>query len=304
MADDLAPSRSPRPTPRTTPEERRAIDRARANADAEAFAALERRAEMDPWLADDPLARLGDRDMGGLQAVDYLPLAPNAALYFPSGYGKPQLDQEIDLDILYGGGLPILESIELMDPARHAAFELEREEYLIPPGTMAIGPNYFAPPIQAHEARHRGVHIIEDMLMAIPGLYSRSFRDDPFRPSIPLSRALNEALVELKDDLTDTWVQPSGDDRPMGTHESMSHTVQYLPDRGEPGRNVVSDLDFANVQRWEPILQAIAQEELARRGEPPRAVMQEPQPGNIFYREPEPEPRGGLLGIFDRLIER
>lgn len=84
MTDDLAPPRSPRPAPRlleTTPEERRAsaIARARANADAEAFAALEQRADMDPWLADDPLARLGYRELGGLRAVDYIPGEANAS---------------------------------------------------------------------------------------------------------------------------------------------------------------------------------------------------------------------------------
>jgi hypothetical protein len=61
----LAPTRSPRPVPRVTPEEHRA----RAMADAEMFAALEDRADMDPQLANNALRRLGYRGIGGLRGV-------------------------------------------------------------------------------------------------------------------------------------------------------------------------------------------------------------------------------------------
>lgn len=61
----FAPTRSPRPAPRVTPEERRA----RAMADAEMFAALEDRADMDPLLANNALRRLGYRGIDGLRGV-------------------------------------------------------------------------------------------------------------------------------------------------------------------------------------------------------------------------------------------
>lgn len=286
-------------------EERRARERAEADAMMEAFAALEDRADMDPWLADDPIARLGYREIGGLRGTDYLPLSNNAH-YFTSGYSIPQLDREIRRDIAYDIGMPILESIGLMDPDRREAFEYGREEYLIPPRTIGISPTHASEPTKAHEARHGGVHVIEDMLMDSPELRSRVLQATRLRPTLfplslefeerptfPLRRGFEEGIVELGDDLTDTWVLPSGE------HRSMHSTVQYLPGRGEPGRNVLSDLDFARAQLYEQVMREIAQEELTRRGEPPRAVMREPEPGNIFYREPEP--REGLLGLFDRL---
>jgi hypothetical protein len=263
----------------------------------EEFAALEDRADMDPFLADNALRRLGYRETGGLRAADYLPLAPEEAIYFGTGYRIPHLDREIDEDIMYGSDLPILRSIELMDPERAAAFASQESPYLIPPRTMAVGPNYFTPAVQAHEAGHMGFDVIEDVLMDRPNLRDR-FTDAALRPF--LDRAEEEVVVELGDDLTDTWVQPRGEGRPVGTHESVFHTVQYLPDRGTR-EFAVSNREFERLQRYEQIIQELAQEELTRRGEPPRAVMQQPQPGNMFYREPEPEPREGLLGLFDRI---
>ena len=291
MSSPLAPSRSIRPAPRVTPEERRVVDRAAADEMMEAFAALEGRADMDPYLANNPLRRLGYRETGGLRGIDYLPLAPDEAIYFGGGYRLPHLDAEI----MAGDELPIFRSIELMDPERAAAFDSSQSEFLIPPRTTAIGPNYFTERVKAHEAGHQGFDVIEDAMLARPELQAR-FTDE----NLPrfLDRAREEAVVELGDDLTGTWVQPRGEGRPVGTHESMFHTVQYLPDRGTREFEI-SDQDFERMQRYEQIIQELAQEELTRRGEPPRAVMQTLGPGNMFYREPEP--RGGLLGVLDRI---
>lgn len=293
MSEPLAPSRSLRPAPRVTPEERRA----REMDMAEEFAALEQRADMDPWLADNPLRRLGYREVGGLRGMDYLPLAPNTGSYYGLGYGAPELEQELFGQWRSGGGLPVFDSIEMMDPERHRAFDSGESQYLIPPRTMAVGPNYYTEAILAHESGHAGVDVINDLLLARPELRDR-FYDAGVRPFLDM--ALEEALVELGDDLGATWVQPRGEGRPVGTYQTVEHTVQFLPDRGTQDF-AVSEREFEGVQRYNQIAQTLAQEELTRRGEPPRAVMREPEPGNIFYREPEPEPRGGLLGLLDRI---
>ena len=245
MADDLAPSRSPRPTPRTTPEERRAIDRAAADAMMEEFAALEDRADMDPWLADNPLRRLGYREMGGLRGVDYLPATPEGAYYSAGAVNR-----------------------------------------------IGLGSDYFTPPVQAHEAGHAGVDVVTDAVFDPRNRdYANLFLREGLSPTP--SYGFEEAVIELSDNPMDTWIQPRREGRPTGTYSTLEPTIQFLPEAGTSDRS--------RVERYEQIMQEIAQEELARRGEPPRAVMQQPQPGNIFYREPEPEPRGGLLGLLDRI---
>lgn len=304
MADDLAPSRSPRPTPRVTPEERRAIDRAAADAMMDEFAALEDRADMDPWLAGDPLARLGYRERGGLRNVHYLPNAPDSALYFTSGYDVSDLDREIfeahrrgDTGYLEDV-LPIFGSRVTMDPDRAEAFDAGRTEHLIPPGGVGVGPNVFSHPVKAHEFRHDGIDMLDSLIADSPELQARfsELRSEgivnprPWELEWSPSRAervgyddYNEAITEVRDDPADSWIAPDGE-------RTIAYTIQQFNPEIGPSEGL---------ERYEAAYQQIAQEELARLGEPPRAVMQEPQPGNMFYREPEP--RGGLLGLLDRI---
>ena len=284
----LAPTSSRRPEPRVTPEQRRA----QAQLMAEQFAALEARADDDPWLANNPLRRLGYRDVGGLEAVDYLPLAPDAATYYGAGYHVGHLEQELALARARGEDvLPIFGSISTMQPDRAAAFDLMESEYLLPPGTIALGPDYMASPIMAHEAGHRGFDVIEELLESDPSLAQR-FLDAGLLPRA--SHGFEEAVVELSDNPSDSWVQPRSEDRPAGATQTMEHTIQYLADPGTAERG--------RVERFNDIMQQIAEEELGRRGEPPRAQMREPGPGSMFYREPEPEPERGIGALFRRLF--
>jgi hypothetical protein len=74
----------------------------------------------------------------------------------------------------------------------------------------------------------------------------------------------------------------------------MEPTIQYLTG--------VDEAEQARVGRFNDIMQQIAEEELDRLGEPPRAQMQEPGPESLFYREPEPE--RGIGALFRRMFGR
>lgn len=285
MTTDLAPSRSPRPVPRTTPEERRAA----ADAMMEEFAALEGRADMDPYLSDDALARLGYREYGGLRAVDYIPGGTNAA-HIPSGLTRPSS--------LYPEEVRALLTLQ---PDRVAAWESGASDYLVPPRSVLMGSDVYAPAPIAHEFRHGGIDLLDQLIGEDPELQARysELRSAGVRNPQPRElewrssrdrrlgyRDFNEAVTEVQDDPEAWWNTPAGE------RATMAPTIQhYNPDSSA----------FDGVRRYEAAYQEIAAEELARRGEPPRAVMRQPEPGNMFYREPEPEPRGGLLGLLDRI---
>lgn len=240
----LAPDRSLRPQPRVTPEQRRALEQLRA----EQFAALEARADMDPLLVNDPLRRLGYRQIGGLQGIN-LSSNPEDAHYL----GEDRL--------------------------------------------IEMGNNFFANPVVAHEAGHAGFDFVGDAIAANPGLAQR-FQDAGFVGQFPVGSSLEEAVIEIGDDPTASWNLPRdarslvfGPDALVGT---MEPTVQYI--------TAVDEGEQARVGRFNDIMQQIAEEELARFGEPPRAVMREPGPESIFYREPEPE--RGIGALFRRLLGR
>ena len=240
----LAPTSSRRPEPRVTAEQRRA----QAQLMAEQFAALEARADMDPLLVNDALRRLGYRQIGGLQGVNFS-AQPNTAEYV----GEDRL--------------------------------------------ITIGENYFTDPVVAHEAGHAGFDFVEDAIAANPELAQR-FRDAGFVGRFPVGSELEEAVVEIGDDPTASWNLPRdarssafGPEALVGT---MEPTIQFL--------SVVSEAEQARVGRFNDIMQQIAEEELGRRGEPPRAQMREPGPGSMFYREPEPEPERGIGALFRRLF--
>lgn len=273
----FAPTRSPRPVPRVTPEELRA----RAMADAEMFAALEDRADMDPLLANNALRRLGYRGIGGLRGVT--------------------MTQDPEFAAFSGG---------------------DRQIY--------IGGNFFADPVKAHEAGHSGFDLVEEALTRDPEL-AQAFQDawsdmDPtFVAAFPQAllypasemgfltpKDFEEAIVELGDDPTASWNLPAdarskyfGRDAVVGT---LAPTIEYLPTDNEA--------KLARLVRFNEVLQQIAEEELRRQGEPPRAVMRAPGPDSVFYQGPdsgfyqkqdsvlyqEPEPERGIGALFRRML--
>ena len=244
----LAPSSSPRPQPRVTPEQRRAREQLKA----EQFAALEARADMDPLLVDDPLRRLGYRQIGGLQGVNLL--------------SNPD-------DAYYLGGDRLIE----------------------------IGGNFFADPVVAHEAGHAGFDFVEDAVAADPELAQRlraAGLEGRFLGRLPVGSDFEEAAVEIGDDPAASWNLPrdarSSVFGPQALVGTMEPTIQYL--------TAVDRSEQARVGRFNDIMQEIAEEELRRLGEPPRAVMQEPGPESVFYREPEPE--RGIGALFRRMFGR
>ena len=289
MADDLskyAPTRSLRPFSRADAE---AAEEAGLAALAERLreqeeyratqmrqlAALEHRADMDPYLADDPLRRLGYRETGGLDNVTYLPLAPNIGRYFGAGYGVPEFLRELhELDRRGGDAttvspesLPIFGSIAMLHPDRTAAFDRWDVDLLIPEGGIGVGPNYYADPVLAHEFGHAGVGVLFDRIAEDPELAQR-MRDAEFYAKPP-GRDLEEGVIEVGDRPDDWWNVPSGE------RATMEHTIQTYTE-------ALSDRNRDKIERYNQIMQELAQEELARRGEPPRTQR----------REPEPEPSG------------
>lgn len=170
-----------------------------------------------------------------------------------------------------------------------------------------IGGNFFADPVVAHEAGHAGFDFVSDAIAADPDLLAR-FIDAGFivdaRPedfeagSFPVSSPFEEAVVELGDDPSATWNLPRnlepGLFSPGQKTATMEETIDYL-DR-------VSGAERARLSLFNDIMQRVAEDELRRRGEPPRAQMREPGPENMFYREPEVE--RGIGALFRRLFGR
>ena len=162
---------------------------------------------------------------------------------------------------------------------------------------IEVGGNYFADPVVAHEAGHAGFDFVEDAIAADPELVQR-FQDAGFVGQFPIGSGLEEAVVEIGDDPAASWNLPrdarSSVFGPEALVGLMDPTIQFLP--GE------DDYERARVERFDDIMQQIAEDELDRLGEPPRAQMREPGPENIFYREPEPE--RGIGALFRRMFGR
>jgi len=256
MSSPLAPSRSIRPAPRVTPEERRA----REHEMMRQFGNLEMRADMDPYLADDPLARLGfDPDR-----VDWLsPRGEMTAFYAPSG---ANLAGRVSRETLsrYSG----------MYPDRGGS---------VPPDTIVTNAGRGNASV-AHESRHRGLQMLRDLGVPDPDYDDYSAYDRPVRPN-------EETLVEAGDlpFLDETYNVP----RDTAAFERGDRTPRAFADTIEASR-----IDDTGLQRYFRAYQELAQEELTRRGEPPRAVMQTPGAGQ--YVLPRTRTRaGGLLGLLD-----
>ena len=162
---------------------------------------------------------------------------------------------------------------------------------------ISIGSNYFTDPVVAHEAGHAGFDFVEDAIAADPELAQR-FQDAGFVGRFPVGSGLEEAVIEIGDDPAASWNLPRdarsavfGPEALVGT---MEPTIQSL--------TAVSEAEQARVGRFNDIMQQIAEDELDRLGEPPRAQMQEPGPENMFYREPEVE--RGIGALFRRMFGR
>lgn len=164
---------------------------------------------------------------------------------------------------------------------------------------IEVGSNYFTDPVIAHEAGHAGFDFVGDAVAANPELAQR-FRDAGFMGVFPVGSGLEEAVIELGDDPTASWNLPRdarsavfGPEALVGT---MEPTIQFL--------TMVDEAEQARVGRFNEVMQQIAEDELARLGEPPRAKMREPGPENMFYREPEPEVERGIGALFRRMFRR
>jgi len=272
----FAPTRSPRPAPRVTPEERRA----RAMADAEMFAALEDRADMDPLLANNALRRLGYRGIGGLRGVT---LTQNPDRGYHSGRERR----------VYLGSNFFADPVKAHE-AGHSGFDLVQEALTRDPEL-------------AQAFQDAGFPIDPKTVSEIP----EAFLYPWYEPGFSV-KDFEEAVVELGDDPTASWNLPANarsrffdQDAVVGT---MAPTIQYLPTDDEA--------KLAEFARYNEALQQIAEEVLRRQGEPPRAVMRAPGPDSVFYQGPdsgfyqkqdsvlyqEPEPERGIGALFRRML--
>lgn len=273
----FAPTRSPRPVPRVTPEELRA----RAMADAEMFAALEDRADMDPLLANNALRRLGYRGIGGLRGVR-MSRNPEVAKFS----GK-------DREILIGGNF-------FADPVKaheagHSGFDLVEEALTRDPELAQAFQDAWS-----------------DMDPTFVAAFPQALLYPASEMGFLTPKDFEEAAVELGDDPTASWNLPADarsrffdQDAVVGT---MAPTIQYLPTDDEA--------KLAEFARYNEALQQIAEEVLRRQGEPPRAVMRAPGPDSVFYQGPdsgfyqkqdsvlyqEPEPERGIGALFRRML--
>lgn len=191
---------------------------------------LELRADMDRYLAGDPLARLG--------------FDPERVDWF-SPYGG--LDP---FNTAQGGDLGSGLSSE--SRRRYDAMYPDRAG-MVPEDTVMMTANWPLS-VLAHESRHRGIDEL-----------TRAGRDvDPMR------QLYEEAVVEVGDQpFLDETINLPRETQAFERGERVSPPLSATIDVPNPPEGVL---------RYEKVLQELAQDELTRRGEPPRAQRREPEP--------------------------
>lgn len=210
---------------------------------AEQLANLELRVDMQPYLRDDPLARLGFDP----EQIDYFsPTSRTSAAYFPEGAG----------DMSNVLGRQGYNAYTQMYPERNGS---------LPADTILM--NSARPPASLrHESAHRGMEILRQL-----GIL-------PEWPSYMGIAPLEEQIIEHGDRpyLEDTQNIPANTREFSQGARTMQfgETVEY-----PPGRQGLSSYYRA--------LQELAQDELTRRGEPPRS-----------------QPRAtGIRGLWQRMFD-
>lgn len=215
---------------------------------------VELRADLDPWLKDDPIARLGYRASGGMENVNYLPSA--------RGAGRLQRDLSLgyvtdDTRYGYGGALSQMRPDSWWDALQDVqdAGVAPSDITLIPEDTVLMNSFDNSLPAYAHEFRHVGL----ERLPEFSGL----------------NRATNEALVEMADNPSDSWTA-SVSGRSFG--RTMAPTIEYLNESNPALRTRIRD--YFGDMRVRADEAATAQ--LRAAGEPPRAVRRPPPEPGFF----------------------
>lgn len=302
MSTPLAPTRSTRPAPRpgdqqdTAPRSadpvesaladaffaalRAQQDRDRVNQGAgepdraqqhdmmRQFGNLELRADMDPYLANDPLARLGfDPDQ-----IDYFsPYGKISAFYAPNG-------------------LDMLDMVGSRETALRFNDMYPENDYRVPEDTILMTP-FYPPAILAHESRHRGIELL---------------RRDP-NATLPENTFNEEGVVEIGDlpYLDEAQPTPRGTIAfeqgwsPVSVRRTLDEgTQEPITFFGVP-RHATSV--GQERQRTFDQLQAEARDALRRQGEVPRATMQG-NPRQALREMRRITGTGGIGGLFRRVI--
>ena len=226
----------------------------------EDFAALEARADDDPWLKNNPMARLAYRESGGLRAVDYIPGVNNAAAVGSGGIKRGSTLDKIHTD-----------AIRNIRPEQYDAWQRGETPYLVNPYSILVGSEANSSPTRVHEFGHLGFDMLMNMIANDPTSVQK-LRDAGLASKV--SVGFEEAVMERNDNPEDQWIgADSGTTRSMGEYDDKRDAATNDP----------------RVARYESIMQEIARDELTRLGEPPRV-------------QPK-EPRGGLMGIYDRFMK-
>ena len=201
------------------------------------FGNLELRADMDPYLANDALARLG--------------FDPNEIRYF-SPYNKVSaLHTENPMDLrLQGLSRDTLLAYRDMYPDL---------DYTVPDNSILMTP-FYPPAALAHESRHRGV----ELLRRDP----EANLADPYFQEVPFGE---EAVMEVGDlpYLDETQNNPRGTF--VFDADRTPFTVRSSIQRGMPAPGSAEAIAR---RRTFDELQEAARAALERRGEVPRATMQ------------------------------
>lgn len=213
-------------------------------------AELERRADLDKYLKDNPLARLG-----------YM-LANERPVFYPD------TDKKFTSRAWSRAGGGGLEGSRIMPP-----YELElynkahpRDGGFLPANAVVYDSSYAKLPVLAHEYGHIGYGFLKDQGVL------------PQKPMDVVRPAAEEALIELTE-------QPFLDDRMNFSkrHHELAGRSYTLKDTQDATRNGGLRGYFGRSRdRLEDHLadiQTVAQGELTRRGEPPRTVPRVPSKG-------------------------
>lgn len=238
------------------PEPSRALPSDLRDAELAALGDLELRADLDPYLKDDALARLGYSE------ARLLPILFTGGRKFFGAAASEDISGDAERAL----------GDDLLRRYNNAYPELGG---VLPAHSILYDDAHAALPVIAHELRHIGTSMIER---------DNSIKYDREFPR-PYQNNWEETVLEVGDMpfINEPWNQPARMRRE--TPMTLRETIEFY-DRDLP-KSTIPPSVAAGAEEAYGILQQLAAEELAARGEIPRA-----QPRQIE----QPKQRGGLLG--------
>lgn len=256
MTSEYAPKKSVRP--RSKSDGRAAIaDAKRQRALMAQMGDIEVRADLDPYLRDDPLARLGYK-VSNLMPM-FLTDSMGAAKVGAQSVGGKR-----------GAAGQVEESFGPNYSAYFRATHPERDGE-VRYGDVMYGDGYASLPVLAHELRHLGIAELRNSGLLPQEPIKGPYTGREFYPA-------EEAMTELGDTpfLDERFNRPRRQQAALGESYPLSDTIEGFLNGKKHGLKSYTSGQRSAMEDLYKVMQQAAQEELTRQGEPPRTEPQYP----------------------------